>query len=171
MTADAGTAFGVEARHGHLLPGSLATPFAACASGPGFLLAALLTLAVGIGANVTVFSLVNALLLRPLPFGDRSDRVVTLHSTHRLQAEDWDDSELSYPDLLDLREQAASFEGLGGFLARNFTVTTETDAERLLGAVGDAGSVSAARRRADARARTSRADEGGGAGPRDRPSS
>ena len=100
---------------------------------PGFLIAALLTLAVGIGANVTVFSIVDALLLRPLPFGDRSDRVVTLHSTHRLQAEDWDDSELSYPDLLDVRRQASSFEGVGGFIFRNFTVTTEADAERLLG--------------------------------------
>ena len=97
---------------------------------PGFLIAALLTLAVGIGANVTVFSIVDALLLRPLPFGERSDRVVTLHSTHRLQAEDWNDSKLSYPDLLDLQRQSSSFEGVGGFLFRNFTVTTEADAER-----------------------------------------
>ncbi len=100
---------------------------------PGFLIAALATLALGIGANVTVFSLVNALVLRPLPFGDRSDRVVTLHSTHRLQAEDWDDSELSYRDLMDVRDQAQVFEGVAGFLGRNFTVTSDSDAERLLG--------------------------------------
>jgi putative ABC transport system permease protein len=100
---------------------------------PGFAIAALLTLALGIGANVTVFSLVNAMLLRPLPFGDRSDRVVTMHSTHRLQAEDWGDSRISYRDLVDVAVQSSSFDGVGGFLGRNFTVSTETDAERVLG--------------------------------------
>jgi len=100
---------------------------------PGFALAALVILAVGIGANITVFTFVNGLLLRPLPFGDRSDRVVTLHSTHRLQAEDWEDSGLSFPDLIDVQREARSFEGVAGFLLRNFTVTTESDAERLLG--------------------------------------
>lgn len=101
---------------------------------PGFTAAALLTLTVGIGANVTVFTIVNAMLFRPLPFGERSDRVVTVHSTHRLQAEDWGwgDSELSYRDLLDLRA-AGSFEGLAGYLPRNFTLTGEDDAERVHG--------------------------------------
>jgi predicted permease len=100
---------------------------------PGFFLAAVATLAVGIGANVSVFSLVNALLLRPLPFGDRSDRVVMLHSTHPQQPEDWDDANLSYPDFQDLRRETTSFDGLGAFVSRNFTVTSESDADRLLG--------------------------------------
>ena len=107
--------------------------FRALRKRPGFAFAALMTLAVGIGANVTVFSVVNALLLRPLPFGDRSERVVTLHSTHPMQPEDWEDSRLSYPDLLDVQREAASLEAVAGFLSRNFTVTNETDAERLLG--------------------------------------
>lgn len=101
---------------------------------PGFTAAALITLTIGIGANVTVFSIVNAMLLRPLPFGERSARIVTLHSTHRMQAEDWGwgDSELSYRDLVDLRG-ASSLEGLGGYLARNFTLSGEDSAERVQG--------------------------------------
>lgn len=99
---------------------------------PGFYGAALLTLAVGIGANLTVFSIVNAMLLRPLPFGDRSDRVVTLYATHAQQPEDWDwgDSEISYPDLIDLHE-ATALEGLGGYMGRNVTLSRDGAAERV----------------------------------------
>jgi putative ABC transport system permease protein len=102
---------------------------------PGFYGAALLTLAIGIGANLTVFSIVNALLLRPLPFGERSDRVVILFSTHAQQPEDWGwgDSELSYPDLVDLRE-ASSLEGLAGYVSRNVTLSQDAVAERVQGA-------------------------------------
>lgn len=100
---------------------------------PGFAFAAVATLTIGLAANITVFTFVNGLLLRPLPFGDRTDRIVTLHSTHPLQPEDWQDAGLSYPDLTDVQRAARSFEGVAGFMLRNFTVTTDTDAERLLG--------------------------------------
>jgi predicted permease len=98
---------------------------------PGFLIIALLTLGIGIGANVAVFSLVNATMLRPLPFGDRSDRIVSVHATHRSQAEDWPDARLSYLDLQDVR-RARVLEDAGGFVERNFTLQ-DGEAERVLG--------------------------------------
>ena len=107
----------------------------ALAQKPLFLAAALATLTIGIGANVTIFSIVNAMLLRPLPFGDRSDRVVTLHGTHRLMPRDFSfgDTEISYRDFLDLRE-AKSFEAAGAYLTRTFTLSgDESSAERVRG--------------------------------------
>lgn len=102
---------------------------------PGFLLAALVTLAVGIGANITIFSLVNGISLRPMPFGDRTDRLVTIHATHRLITDDpgWGDSEVSYRDLLDLRT-AGSVEGVAGYVTRNFVLSGDAaSAERVQG--------------------------------------
>lgn len=102
---------------------------------PLFLVAAMTTVAIGIGANVTVFSVVNGIGLRPMPFGDRTGRLVTIHPTHRLQTEEpgWGDSEISYRDLIDFR-QAASIEGLGGYLLRSFVLSGgATGAERVSG--------------------------------------
>jgi putative ABC transport system permease protein len=103
---------------------------------PGFLTAALLTLAIGIGANITIFSIVNGLSLRPMPFGQRTDRLVTLHPTHPTQPQEepsWGEAEISIPDLIDFR-RASSIEGIGGYLFRNFVLSGDvTSAERVQG--------------------------------------
>ena len=102
---------------------------------PGFFVASLLTLTVGIGANVTMFSLINGMALRPMPFGDRSDRLVTLHPAHRLSVREpgWGHSEISYLDLIDFRA-AAAVDGIGGYLSRSFVLSGEvSSAERIRG--------------------------------------
>ncbi|HVR69197.1 MAG TPA: ABC transporter permease [Vicinamibacteria bacterium] len=100
---------------------------------PGFTATALLTLAIGIGANAAVFTMVDALLLAPLPFGERSARVVSLHSTHPTLAEDWQDSGVSFPDLQDIRAASGTLEDVAGYMARGFTLTAEGEAERVEG--------------------------------------
>ena len=102
---------------------------------PGFFIGALATLAIGIGANITIFSLVNGLSLKPMPFGDRTDRLVTLHPTHRFQVDDpdWGSSEISFRDLIDFRT-ASSVDGIAAYLRRNFVLSGDgSDAERVIG--------------------------------------
>jgi putative ABC transport system permease protein len=103
---------------------------------PGFLIAALLTLTIGIGANITIFSIVNGLSLRPMPFGERTNRLVTLHPTHPTQPQQepsWGESEISLPDMIDFRS-ASSVEGIGGYLFRNFVLSGDvSSAERVQG--------------------------------------
>jgi putative ABC transport system permease protein len=81
---------------------------------PRFLAAALATLALGIGANTAVFSLVDAMLLKPLPFAD-AERLVVLHSSRPSQG--MGRIPLSYLNFVDVRQRAQSFEQMAGWMA------------------------------------------------------
>lgn len=72
--------------------------FRALAKSPGFALVVILTLAIGIGANAAIFSMVNAALFQPLPFAD-SHRIVRIFNEHRTRGHDH--INVSYPDLQD----------------------------------------------------------------------
>ena len=100
----------------------------------GLTLAAVATLGLGIGATTLVWAVVDALVLRPLPFGERTERLVSLHSTHPTQATGWDDAGVSYADLLDLRGESRSLAAAEGLLNRNFSLAGADATERVLGA-------------------------------------
>jgi predicted permease len=87
---------------------------------PGFTMAAILTLALAIGANAVVFSVMNAFLLRPLNVPDAQ-------SLYSLQHGDAPDGSLSYPDYLDLRDRNHSFNGLMAYNFASAVLDTENN--------------------------------------------
>src|SRR5262245_39881120 len=99
---------------------------------PGFTAAAILTLALGIGANTTMFSVVNATLLQPLPFPD-ADRLATIW---RGRVNDADSlSIVSYPNFKDWRERSRTFESMAIFdsAGRGYNLTDYGEAEQVPG--------------------------------------
>jgi putative ABC transport system permease protein len=90
------------------------------AKNPGFTLLAILTLALGIGANTAIFSVVNAVLLRPLPFS-QPGRLATIWGTHSKLNET--QRALSYPDMVDLQNMNSSFENVAAYDESSATVT------------------------------------------------
>ena len=84
------------------------------AASPGFTSIAVLSLAIGIGANCAIFSFADALLLRPLPVA-RPGEVLTVGSTSSLEALNASSLVSSYRDYADLRDRSKSFEGLAAF--------------------------------------------------------
>src|SRR5260370_12063823 len=83
--------------------------FRMLAKDPAFTAVVVITLALGIGANTTVFTLVNAVLFKGLPFHD-ADRVMYLYCNNPSRGDGH--SGVSYPDFRDLRAQAKSLQGL-----------------------------------------------------------
>ncbi len=89
---------------------------------PGFALTTTLTLALGIGATTAIFSLINAVLLRPLPF-PQPDRLMSVGMVHTsIRATGIPDS-LSYPDFFDWRARNHTFESLASYHGDNHTLT------------------------------------------------
>src|SRR5262245_43602919 len=103
---------------------------------PGFTLVAVVTLTLGIGANTAIFSVVNAVLLRPLPYAE-PERLVWLWGNVRGGTSR---ASVSPPDFLDYREQNRSFEQLGAFYSPGISVnlTGDGEPERLRGSAVNA---------------------------------
>jgi putative ABC transport system permease protein len=99
---------------------------------PGFTAIAIITLALGIGANTAIFSVVNAVLLRPLPFRDQQQLVMVFH--RGVEAAGGDRTPLAYADLLDWRAQSRSFESIGAFQYAQLNYSGTGIPEQVLGA-------------------------------------
>ena len=104
------------------------------AKNPGFTTVAVLTLALGIGANTAIFSVINGVLLNPLPY-PQPDQLVMLYS----RTAEFPRSSTSYPNFLDWTRDSHSFSALAAYRDDNFNLTGMGEAERV-----PAGMVSAA---------------------------
>ena len=97
---------------------------------PGFTVTAVVTLALGIGACTAIFSLVNAVLLRSLPYGD-PDRLVYLFTPNPHIPAPPDVMSPSYADFYDLKEQGHSFASMSVFEQATFNLTWGGSVERI----------------------------------------
>ncbi len=96
---------------------------------PGFTIIAVVTLALGIGANTAVFSVVNAVLLRSLPY-EAADRLVVVS-----EAINKEPRPVAYPNYLDWRDRQTTFDDLAAYSLTEFTLSGNGQAERIMGEV------------------------------------
>src|SRR5262249_25073684 len=93
---------------------------------PGFSLVAILTLTLGIGANTALFSVVNGVLLNPLPY-PKPDQLVTLHESKP----NFDYGSISFPNFRDWRNENRTFSEMAIARPYSFTLTNAGKAERV----------------------------------------
>jgi predicted permease len=93
---------------------------------PAFTLIAVLTLALGIGANTALFSVVNGVLLRPLPYPQPDQLLVFSEKTSN-----FDSSSISYPNFLDWQRGTSAFSSLAAYRSDDFSITGSGEAERV----------------------------------------
>src|ERR1700674_4161650 len=98
------------------------------AKSPGFTAVAILTLALGIGANTALFSVVNGVLLNPLPF-PQPEQLVAVYAKTPTVAE----GSITYANFLDWHRDARSFSSFAAFRSENFNLTGAGTPERLHG--------------------------------------
>jgi predicted permease len=101
---------------------------------PGFTVVAILTLALGIGSNTAMFSVVTAVLLRPLPFPE-PHRIVAVETV----AQNGGSTAESFPDFVDWREQNRSFESMAAYHTTNLTLSGVGDPMHVQATVVSAG--------------------------------
>ena len=103
---------------------------------PGFTLIAVVTLALGIGANTAIFSVINAVMLKPLPFAE-PERLMAVGSTRTNDRSNF--GPISYPDFADFQSQQSSFEHMAAYYTRGLTPQSDSGSARLEGAVVTSG--------------------------------
>ena len=107
-------------------PQDLRYGFRVLAKSPGFSLIAILTLALGIGANTAIFSVVNGILLNPLPFHD-SHQLVSMFE----EIPNFKNGSISYPNFLDWQRMNTTFAGMAAYRSVGFNLSGAGEPERL----------------------------------------
>jgi predicted permease len=95
---------------------------------PGFTIVAVLTLALGIGANTAIFSIVNGVLLAPLPFPHPQELTILFERTANIEK-----SSISYPNFLDWQRTNSTFASMAAYRHEDFNITGGGEPERVRG--------------------------------------
>jgi predicted permease len=116
------------------LPQDLRYGVRVLAKSPGFSLIAILTLALGIGANTAIFSVVNGVLLNPLPFHDPHQLVSMFQEIPNFK-----NGSISYPNFIDWRRMNTTFAGMAAYRSVGFNLSGNGEPERLHGEMISSG--------------------------------